>query len=149
MSFDGQVLCQRMLIGPAWPLAIIGKPSAATPPATPVAAFRKLRRVLVLTVDCVERNFDLRVMAPPSTACMRDLKGLALGRPQMPAAGNGRCPRSATDYTRDAGCVQRRRCGEGLRTIPPRRAARAAPAPACRCRRIRVRRRPEPRGRAA
>jgi hypothetical protein len=42
MSFAGQVLCQRMEIGP-WALAIIGKPSAAAPPAA-AAPVRNLRR---------------------------------------------------------------------------------------------------------
>src|SRR4051794_27776355 len=42
ISFDGQVLCQRIEIGPC-ALTIIGKPSAATPPA-PVAPRRNLRR---------------------------------------------------------------------------------------------------------
>src|SRR5687767_206734 len=43
MSFCGQVLCQRIEIGPDWPLAIIGKPSTAAPPAA-TAALRTLRR---------------------------------------------------------------------------------------------------------
>src|SRR5712692_11506218 len=43
MSFVGQVLCQRIEIGP-WALAIIGKPSAAAPVAAAVAPFRNLRR---------------------------------------------------------------------------------------------------------
>jgi len=42
MSFDGQVLCQRMLIGPC-ALTIIGKPSVAAPVAT-AAPVRNLRR---------------------------------------------------------------------------------------------------------
>src|SRR5207249_10172035 len=44
MSFDGQVLCQRMLIGPAGPLAIVGKPSVAAPAVAAAAPARNLRR---------------------------------------------------------------------------------------------------------
>src|SRR5258707_15043286 len=47
MSFAGQVLCQRMLIGPAWPLAIMGKPSVAAPAAAAAAPARNLRREAV------------------------------------------------------------------------------------------------------
>jgi len=44
MSLDGQVLCQRMLIGP-WALAIFGAATVAAAPAA--ATFRKLRRLEV------------------------------------------------------------------------------------------------------
>ena len=44
MSFAGQVDCQRIEIGVACAVAIIGKPSAA-PAAAPELAFRNLRRV--------------------------------------------------------------------------------------------------------
>src|SRR4030081_1360788 len=43
MSFAGQVLCQRIEIGP-WALAIIGKPRAVAPPAAAAAPVRNLRR---------------------------------------------------------------------------------------------------------
>src|SRR5262249_33888111 len=43
MSFCGQVLCQRKLIGPC-ALTIIGNPSAALPAAAPAAPVRNLRR---------------------------------------------------------------------------------------------------------
>src|SRR6267142_1967788 len=43
ISFDGQVLCQRMEIGPC-ALAIIGKPSVAAPVAAAAAPVRNLRR---------------------------------------------------------------------------------------------------------
>src|SRR5258708_36729756 len=47
MSFDGQVLCQRMLMGP-WALTTAG---AAIVEAAPTAAtFRKRRRVEVLSL---------------------------------------------------------------------------------------------------
>jgi hypothetical protein len=44
MSFAGQVDCQRMLIGPAWALAIMGNPAAAAPTLPVTAAARNLRR---------------------------------------------------------------------------------------------------------
>src|SRR5215470_1984182 len=47
MSFDGQVDCQRMLIGPACPLAIIGKPRVAAPAVAAAAPARNLRREAV------------------------------------------------------------------------------------------------------
>src|SRR5882672_2185715 len=47
MSFDGQVDCQRMLIGPAWPLAIIGNPRVAAPAVAAAAPARNLRREAV------------------------------------------------------------------------------------------------------
>jgi hypothetical protein len=43
MSFAGQVLCQRMLIGPC-ALTIIGKPRVAAPVAAAAAPRRNLRR---------------------------------------------------------------------------------------------------------
>src|SRR5262245_22421808 len=50
MSFAGHVLCQRMLMGVAWPFAIIGKPIAA-PAAAPVAALRNFRRGAIAERD--------------------------------------------------------------------------------------------------
>src|SRR4030081_229823 len=47
MSLEGQVDCQRMLIGPAWPLAIMGKPSVAAPAVAAAAPARNLRREAV------------------------------------------------------------------------------------------------------
>jgi hypothetical protein len=47
MSFDGQVLCQRMLIGP-WALTTVGAATAVAAPAA--AAFRKRRRLVVLSL---------------------------------------------------------------------------------------------------
>jgi hypothetical protein len=47
MSFDGQVLCQRMLIGP-WALTMAGAATVAAAPAA--ATFRKRRRVAVLSL---------------------------------------------------------------------------------------------------
>src|SRR5258706_7407402 len=44
MSFAGHVDCQRMLIGPVWPLAIMGKPSVAAPAVAAAAPVRNLRR---------------------------------------------------------------------------------------------------------
>src|SRR5216684_5766796 len=52
MSFDGQVDCQRMLIGP-WAFAIIGKPSVAAPAVAAAAPARNLRREAVsVFLDC-------------------------------------------------------------------------------------------------
>src|SRR6266404_3817877 len=47
MSFDGQVLCQRMLIGP-WALTTVGAATAVA--ALAAATFRKRRRVEVLSL---------------------------------------------------------------------------------------------------
>jgi hypothetical protein len=54
MSFCGQVLCQRIEMGP-WALAIIGKPSAAAPPAA-TAALKMFRRDIFL-VPCSWTSF--------------------------------------------------------------------------------------------
>src|SRR6185437_12108193 len=63
MSFDGHVLCQRMLIGPC-DFAIIGKPSAAAPPVTPPTAFKKRRRIPVDSFPtALLTTLLLRVMA--------------------------------------------------------------------------------------
>src|SRR6267154_682037 len=52
MSFDGQVDCQRMLIGP-WALTIVGKPSVAAPAVAAAAPARNLRREAVsVFLDC-------------------------------------------------------------------------------------------------
>src|SRR6266850_8196301 len=52
MSFDGQVDCQRMLIGP-WAFAIIGKPSVAAPAVAAAAPARNFRREAVsVFLDC-------------------------------------------------------------------------------------------------
>jgi hypothetical protein len=58
MSFDGQVLCQRMLTGP-WALTTLG---AATAAALAPAASMKRRRVAVLDVS----DFSLDIENPPS-----------------------------------------------------------------------------------
>src|SRR3979411_683286 len=47
MSFEGQVLCQRMLIGP-WALTMAGAATVAAAPAA--ATFKKRRRVEVLSL---------------------------------------------------------------------------------------------------
>src|ERR1035437_1929286 len=44
MSLLGQVLCQRMVIGPACPLAIIGNPTSAAPVVAAAAPLKNLRR---------------------------------------------------------------------------------------------------------
>src|SRR5712691_8772465 len=52
MSFDGQVDCQRMLIGP-WALTIVGKPSVAAPAVAAAAPVKNLRREAVSNfLDC-------------------------------------------------------------------------------------------------
>src|SRR6266446_2229286 len=52
MSFDGQVDCQRMLIGP-WALTIVGKPSVAAPAVAAAAPLKNLRREAVsVFLDC-------------------------------------------------------------------------------------------------
>ena len=42
MSLDGQVLCQRMEIGPAWAFAIIGAVIAPAATAAPLSRLRRL-----------------------------------------------------------------------------------------------------------
>src|SRR6478609_8147478 len=72
MSFDGHVDCQRMLIGPVWPLAIIGKPRVAAPATVPPAARRKPRRVAFFDGPAAGEADCLRVMIPPGMGCARD-----------------------------------------------------------------------------
>src|SRR5438132_10249145 len=102
MSFDGQVLCQRIEIGPVCPLAIIGKPSTA-PPATPLAAFRNLRRstAMPLSADVVLRGRDLRIICPPETAAKHQCRGVdeASSRSVLLPRAAWRPSRSAGDYT--------------------------------------------------
>src|SRR2546426_4744904 len=43
MSFEGQVLCQRIEIGP-WALTIVGKPSVAAPAVAAAAPAKNVRR---------------------------------------------------------------------------------------------------------
>src|SRR5215470_2887608 len=77
MSFAGHVLCQRMLIGVAWPFEIIGKPSVAPAAATPVAAFRNLRRErAALRASGNAGTENLRVMLPPLKWRRRAANGL-------------------------------------------------------------------------
>ena len=67
MSFDGQVLCQRMLIGP-WALTTLGAATAAAPVAP--AASRNLRREAVFDVglDTVLDVSDFSTDISPSQA---------------------------------------------------------------------------------
>src|SRR5215831_11635768 len=66
MSFAGQVLCHRRLIGVTWPFAIIGKPSVAPAATAPDAAFRNLRRERVAPgASGIAGTDNLRVMFPP------------------------------------------------------------------------------------
>jgi len=58
MSFDGQVLCQRMLIGP-WALTTLGAVTAAAP--APAASIKR-RRVVILDAS----DFSLDMENPPS-----------------------------------------------------------------------------------
>src|SRR5258707_15253631 len=68
MSFDGQVDCQRMLIGPAWPLAIMGKPSVAAPAVATAAPVKNLRPEAVsVFLDCsllISSSFGWRQFMP-------------------------------------------------------------------------------------
>src|SRR5947209_103204 len=65
MSFDGQVLCQRMLTGPC-ALTIVGAATAAAAPAA--AVFRKRRRVDVLSLDGAVMVFSPFLTPVPSRA---------------------------------------------------------------------------------
>src|SRR5262245_431629 len=60
MSFCGQVLCQRIEIGP-WALATIGKPSAAAPVAARVAPCRNLRRGVSVAIGDWLMKYLLRI----------------------------------------------------------------------------------------
>jgi len=51
MSLVGQVLCQRMLVTP-WARTMLGKPSAAAPPAA-MAALSTLRREIFPVCEVV------------------------------------------------------------------------------------------------
>jgi hypothetical protein len=55
MSFDGHVLCHRMLITP-WALTTLGAATAEAVAAA-AAAVRKLRRVARADFDCVDITF--------------------------------------------------------------------------------------------
>src|SRR3982750_4435408 len=92
MSFDGQVDCQRIEIGPVWPLAIIGKPSVAAPAMVPPAVRRKRRRdfgcATADEADC------LRVMDPPgSKGRVRPWRAGLLSRGEQPVGrlSSGSC----------------------------------------------------------
>src|SRR5436305_13398825 len=76
MSFDGHVLCQRMLIGP-WALTIVGAATAAAAPAA--AVFRKRRGVEVLSLDgavMVFSPFDAGPVKGPTVIYCLQHKGL-------------------------------------------------------------------------
>src|SRR4030088_3337240 len=164
MSFDGQVDCQRMVMGPC-ALAIIGKPSVATPAAAPLAAARNLRRDVVATLLRETVCLSLPdMLAPPKSARARSAWGLVFVTPgemmnytapafipgvrrteDRPVGSRRRiiAMRSETSLCAAAFCADDE--GGRIKQSPP--AARAAPAPAFRHRRIRARRRPERRAR--
>src|SRR5262245_25900600 len=60
MSFCGQVLCQRIEIGP-WALATIGKPSVAAPVAASAAPWRNLRRGVSVVIGDSLMRYLLRI----------------------------------------------------------------------------------------
>src|SRR5882762_8419280 len=106
MSFDGQVDCQRMLIGPAWPLAIMGKPSVAAPAVAAAAPARNLRREAVsIFFDCsllISSSFDggnswMVVPASfflfPGTFCGKRFAGPSCSPPRAPGAYTRQSPR--------------------------------------------------------
>src|SRR5947207_545872 len=67
MSFDGHVLCQRMVIGPAWARATLGaaKPAAATaPPAATLPRNARRRTAGWAGVDFLD-------MLPPAVVGFR------------------------------------------------------------------------------
>jgi hypothetical protein len=69
------VLCQRIVIGPAWALESIGAAIAAPPTAVAVACFRKLRRVEICSgevLDIVSSNDFL--MTPTERQIMVSLR---------------------------------------------------------------------------
>src|SRR6266581_2736196 len=91
MSFDGQVLCQRMLIGP-WAFAIIGKPSVAAPAVAAAAPAKNLRRETawgflicsLLIESSIGKRLDVAVSAlfflEPGIAPGKHPKGAVLPR---------------------------------------------------------------------
>src|ERR1700730_10445655 len=97
MSFDGQVDCQRIEIGPACPLDIMGKARAAVP-AAPVAALRNLRRsaAMPVCIVLVPRGGDLRIMWPPETSARAPDAGAVRRNRSVGLPGSAaRPPRSA------------------------------------------------------
>src|SRR5512137_985259 len=124
MSLDGQVLCQRIVIGPACPLAIIGKPSAAPVAAAPVAAFRKLRREPCWRTSGSAGTSGLRVMLPPKKWRLGAVPGTdALILPEFRSgAGPGhavRCLHFVKVYTRRSVEVQAFDGNNGQPRDPP------------------------------
>src|SRR2546422_3134300 len=111
MSLVGQVLCQRMLIGPGWPLAIIGKPSVATPAAAPPAAVRNLRRDVVAALLRETVCFSLPDMiAPPESARARSAWGPVFVTPGENDELHGarfHCKRSTNERRGPVGSRQR------------------------------------------
>src|SRR4051812_13078693 len=66
MSFDGQVLCQRIVIGPVWARATFGAASAAAVAAPPATLARKARRP-----GCVDVDFSFAMDVSPQLAARR------------------------------------------------------------------------------
>src|SRR6267378_6630986 len=103
MSFDGQVDCQRMLIGP-WALAIIGKPSVAAPAVAAAAPARNFRREAV-SVFCsllISSSFgwwqfmDGRpgvVLLVPRNLLRQTIRGAHLFPPRAPGVRTRQSPR--------------------------------------------------------
>src|SRR2546430_5064906 len=97
MSFCGQVLCQRTVIGP-WALAIIGNPRVAAPAAVAALPFRRERRETRLSCPVLS-CFMVSPLFWPGWAWVR-LSSPQLALPlwisQVGAAGEfGRCPIAA------------------------------------------------------
>src|SRR5262245_26924626 len=67
MSFCGQVLCQRIEMGPC-ALATIGKPSAAAPVAARAAPCKNLRRGVSVTIGDSLMTYLLRIGGEDSSA---------------------------------------------------------------------------------
>src|SRR5947209_8184781 len=112
MSFAGHVLCQRMVMGPVWPLAITGNPSVAAVPAAPAAALRNLRRVelaCAVTAECAEHVCGLRAMAPPRVGQSATVGTLLIPPRPSTLSRSVTLPRSRRHYTDAVLCVQRRR----------------------------------------
>src|SRR5947208_10935575 len=81
MSFEGQVLCQRMLIGP-WARTMAGAATVAAAPAA--ATFRKRRRVEALSwVVMVSSPLDSRIFNGPALIYWPQHKGLRGGLARM------------------------------------------------------------------
>src|SRR6266705_6952446 len=107
MSFAGQVLCQRMLIGP-WALTIVGKPSVAAPAVAAAAPARNFRREAAGFLNCslligssLERGWvtvSARFFLGPGISAGKRLAGLNVPASALPGCCDAKA-RESYSYT--------------------------------------------------